>query len=711
MIASNVLGMKATAHDGSKYIVTFIDVKSGFLEIAVIKCKAEVPVRWARFHKRLCNKFPNLPVATIRCDNAKEYVSGDFKLYCEAAGIVIDSGTPYTPELNGIAERKNRTIIEKVRALLSDGRRGVDVKFWPFATKMAEYILNRSPSHTNPDFTSPYQQVFGEPPDLNKLHPFGCIVMVQKPKQVRTEMATSGKQKNLAKLGPASEIGVLFGFTETGYIIYVISTKIVRSSCDVKSWTAAFVTHLRAEKNIKPMSLSEAVPGSYASALNNPFTQQWIAAIDDELEAHQDNGTWTIVPRPPKLKAIPTIWKFSVKYPDGQEKAKARLVAFGCADTNKYSIDETYAPVCRVEVVCLVLAIAARKWLKLITIDVTTAFLYGKIKEEIYLSIPDGIDINRKKFVFKLNKSLYGLRTSSRMWTNLLQQKLLSLGFSETPEKCVYQRKYGRKLTLLLTYVDDILIAGNDDDFVQFTTSALQFSFRIRVNYSPTNFIGLDFQWIGQHLYINQPKNYIDRLSNVIPTPSSKTFSMPIEYGAKIEKSPFPNDDRTFRQIIRVVLYIARFSRPDIAYVVNALSWHQGWVTKQNLEQAKRIIHYLAQISTLSLVYCGELEADRLSAFVDASHAPNVTTKTLDDASSITGCLLYFRGCLVDWMSRKQRIITRSSAATEIIAITDVLDNIRMTNHFITKLTNEPLPVIVYKDASSAHAVVMRTNR
>ncbi len=220
----------------------------------------------------------------------------------------------------------------------------------------------------------------------------------------------------------------------------------------------AFVTHLRTEKNIKPTSLSEAVPGSYASALNNPFAQQWIAAIDDELEAHQDNGTWTIVPRPPKIKTILAIWKFSVKCPDGQEKAKARLVAFGCADTNRYSIDETYAPVCRVEAIRLALAIAVRKRLKLLTIDVTTAFLCGTIKEDIYLSIPDGIDIDRKKFVLKLNKSLYGLRTSSRIWTDLLQQKLFSLGFSETPKKCVYQRKYGKKLTLLLTYVDDILI-------------------------------------------------------------------------------------------------------------------------------------------------------------------------------------------------------------------------------------------------------------
>ncbi len=268
-----------------------------------------------RYHKKLTNKFPILPVATIRCDNAREYVNGDFKSYCEAAGINIDPGSPYTPELNGIAEQKNRTIIEKVRALLSDGG-GVVIKFWPFTAKMAEYILNRSPSKSNPEFLSPFQQVFGEPPDLSKMHPFGCIVMVHKPVQTRTQISTAKKETGLAKIGPVSEIGVLFRFTDTGYIMYILSTESTKISSDVKFFDdisyseyqnvdifqeqlnrlsaansqeedaepeqhpahelddhsyaptsvamgpAAFLTYLKAKKNSNPTSLSEAIPGS-----------------------------------------------------------------------------------------------------------------------------------------------------------------------------------------------------------------------------------------------------------------------------------------------------------------------------------------------------------------------------------------------------------------------------------------------------------------
>ncbi len=183
IICSDVLDMKETAHDGAKYIVTFIDAKSGYLRIDAMKRKAEVPIKWDRFHKHLNNRFPDLPVAKIRWNGAREYTSGDFKAYCDAASIEIDSGTPYTPKLNGITERKNRTIIEKVRALLAEGG-GVETKYWPFAAKTAEKILNITPSKTTDEFTSPHHIVYKKPPDLTRLHPFGCIIMVHKPKEV-----------------------------------------------------------------------------------------------------------------------------------------------------------------------------------------------------------------------------------------------------------------------------------------------------------------------------------------------------------------------------------------------------------------------------------------------------------------------------------------------------------------------------------------------
>ncbi len=113
------------------------------------------------------------------------------------------------------------------------------------------------------------------------------------------------------------------------------------------------------------------------------------------------NQTRSVLPCPTNTNLIPMIWKFLVKFCDGMEIAKACLVAFGCADKNEYQITDTYAPVCRVECVRHTLSLASRMNLKLVTLDVTTAFLYSEINDVIHISTPDGLQLNRKRYALK----------------------------------------------------------------------------------------------------------------------------------------------------------------------------------------------------------------------------------------------------------------------------------------------------------------------
>ncbi len=132
-------------------------------------------------------------------------------------------GNPYTPQLNGIVERKNRSIIETIRTLITDG--GVVIKFWQYAAKTAEYLLNRLPTKTNKEKKSPYEIVCKKVPDLSNLHPFGCIVMAYRNKEIRSILAATKRLRGIAKIGPIADIGILLGFTETGYLIYDIETE------------------------------------------------------------------------------------------------------------------------------------------------------------------------------------------------------------------------------------------------------------------------------------------------------------------------------------------------------------------------------------------------------------------------------------------------------------------------------------------------------
>jgi len=123
------------SHDQKKLIVTFRDIMSGYIRIIPIKKKDEVAHNFAQYHKEMQNKV-EARVAYLRCDKAKEFISGDLEIYCKQSGITTDSGIRYSPELNGTSERKNRVIIEKVRALLFQA--DFPSNYWTYAIQVTE---------------------------------------------------------------------------------------------------------------------------------------------------------------------------------------------------------------------------------------------------------------------------------------------------------------------------------------------------------------------------------------------------------------------------------------------------------------------------------------------------------------------------------------------------------------------------------------------
>ncbi len=163
--------------------------------------------------------------------------------------------------------------------------------------------------------------------------------------------------------------------------------------------------------------LEPYVPINYNDALTCPESEKWKAAIQDEYDSIMDNKTWQIVPLPKNRKAIKGKWVLDFKpaHKGAAARYKARFVAYGYAQL--YGIDyfATYYPVVKQYSICLVLSIAAAKDLEMVQLDIKTAFLYGDLKEEIYMLQPDGYALPGREDEFcKLLKCLYGLKQSSR---------------------------------------------------------------------------------------------------------------------------------------------------------------------------------------------------------------------------------------------------------------------------------------------------------
>lgn len=171
-------------------------------------------------------------------------------------------------------------------------------------------------------------------------------------------------------------------------------------------------------------------PVTLSAARKHPDGAKWLAATLVEIDVHLENNTWTPSALLPGKKAIPCCWVLSKKYnPDGTvERLKGRLVAKGCNQRPDFDYLETFAPTVRMASIRTILAIAAIEALDLRSVDISHAYINGKLQEEIYMQQPEGYHFGNPGDVLRLNKSLYGLKQAGRVWSQKLQ---FSIGYIE----------------------------------------------------------------------------------------------------------------------------------------------------------------------------------------------------------------------------------------------------------------------------------------
>ena len=186
--------------------------------------------------------------------------------------------------------------------------------------------------------------------------------------------------------------------------------------------------------------------------------------MNSELNVLNKNNTWTFTQLSKGKKAIGCGWIYKTKFnANGSiNKCKARLVAKGYNQIDGVDFYQSFDPVAKNVTVRLLLTLtAASKW-HLHQIDVNNVFLHGCLDEDVYMSIPEGLKCEFPNQVCKLNKSLYGLKQSSRQWHLEISKSLSDIGFLQSHnDHCLFIKKIGEQITCLLLYVDDILLAGN----------------------------------------------------------------------------------------------------------------------------------------------------------------------------------------------------------------------------------------------------------
>ncbi|KAJ9565193.1 hypothetical protein OSB04_001159 [Centaurea solstitialis] len=711
LIHSDLCDFHSTPSLGNKkYVVTFIDDATRYCYVYLCHTKDEALEKF-KIYKEEVELYHGVKIKTLRTDRGGEYYD---PVYFQSTGIIHQTTAPYTPQQNGVSERKNRTLKEMVNSMLTYS--GLSDGFWGEAMLTACYLLNRVPNKRNK--ITPYELWHKKVPKLSYLRVWGCRAVVR---------LTDPKINNIGQRG----IDCIFiGYPENSkcYRFYVIeSNAYVSVHSVIESRDADFGNEDRFTSVPKPMdtiasssnfgasdqvtvSPPEPVaprrsvrarkaksfgddfqlylvegsrnkvdyqyqycfnvdedPKTYSEAMASRDAAFWKEAIQDEIDSIMQNHTWDLSDLPPGCKPLNSKWIFKRKMKvDGSiDKYKARLVIKGFRQKEGIDFFDTYAPVARITTIRLLLALAAIHNLVIHQMDVKTAFLNGELNEEIYMRQPEGFVISgNENKVCKLVKSLYGLKQAPKQWHQKFDDVVLSNGFAlNQADKCVYSKfDASGKGVIICLYVDDMLIFGTDQDQVDKTKEFLSSKFDMKDMGEADVILGIKIIR-GEHGITISQSHYIERMLNKFNMKDCSPIGTPMDPTVKLMSNKGVTVNQLeYSRAIGSLMYAMLSTRPDIAFAVGKLSRYTHNPGLIHWQAINRVFKYLKGTMDYGLTYSGFPSV--LEGYSDASWITNT-----EDHSSTSGWVFLLGGGAICWASKKQTCITASTMESEFVAL------------------------------------------
>ncbi|GJS26923.1 retrovirus-related pol polyprotein from transposon TNT 1-94 [Tanacetum coccineum] len=333
--------------------------------------------------------------------------------------------------------------------------------------------------------------------------------------------------------------------------------------------------------------------------------------------------------------------------------------------------------------------------------DVKMDFLNGELKEEVYVSQPEGfVDQDNPSHVYKLKKALYCLKQAPRAWYDMLSSFLISQHFSKGAiDPTLFTWKVGNNLLLVQIYVDDIIFASTNiamcNEFANLITNKFKMSMMGKMSF----FLGLQISQSPRGIFINQSKyaseivkKYGLNTTDSVDTPMIETKKLDEDLQGK------PVDATLYRGMIGSLMYLTA-SRPDLNYVVCLCARYQAKPTEKHLQAVKRIFRYLNGTINMGLWYSKDTDMS-LTAYADADHAGCQDTRR-----STSGSAQFLGDKLVSWSSKKQKSTAISSTEAEYIALSGCCSQILWMRSQLTDYGFQFNKIPLYCDNKSAIAL------
>lgn len=814
-VHSDLWGPSPTQTQGGKsYYCSFTDDHTRYTSLYLQSAKSDTFGSYTTYEAWLKTQH-GANIKRLRSDRGGEYLSDEFSQHLRAKGTERKLTTHDTPQHNGVAERLNRTLIERVRAVLHAS--GLPKFLWGEAIMHAVYVKNRTATRTL-DGKTPYEMLYGKKPNLADLPVWGTRVWVHDDTRTKLDMraregrwvgfdAESGAhrvyledrrtvavERNISferqvgtALGQRSSqpeeesettngnqpatphtaqtptssteapapdpLGSNFEHqppgprrstrqrTESPYMRRLRSGEGTHDGRDGDPIIPRGMQRVEEEREedsrgmgasgeglgselgfdeeptayamFAGMSEAEGMePSTIEDAKTRSDWANWKDAVSAELKSLDEARTWDIVQRPKNKNIVSCKWVFKIKRNAAGEidKYKARLVARGF--TQVYGVDyyETYAPVARLASLRLILAVAARQDWDVDVFDFHSAFLNGKLDadEEIYMELPPGADIGGKDKVAKLRVALYGSKQGALKWYKRLCGELAELGFERMESDWgVFTAHIGEDLLILAAHVDDCTITGSSKELIKAFKAEIASRFRI-TDLGPISWL------LGMKVTRNREartislsqESFVEAIITKYNFIDAKPAAVPMDPSMQYTKDQSPTTTTQIAEMKRVpfrsalgsLMYLAVGTRPDVAFAVSTLAQfadNPGWA---HWEGVKRVYRYLLGTKKWALTF-GTTKSGLLG-YADADGASQ------EHRRAITGFALLVDGGAILWGSRKQELVTLSTAEAEYVAATHTAKEILWLRRFISEVFR-PLehPTTLYCDNQSAIAL------
>nr|GEW90081.1 hypothetical protein [Tanacetum cinerariifolium] len=616
LIHTDVCGpFKIVSRQGASYFVTFTNDFSRYGYAYLLKHKHEVFETFKHFEKEVENQLGKT-IKSLHFDRGGEYMSQEFLDHLKEHRIITHRTPPYTPQNNGVSGRRNRTLLDIVRSMMSQTT--LPKTFWDYALETAARILNMVP--TKKVDKTPYEIWHGQAPKLSYLKVWGCEAFVKRD--------TITKPDNL---DPRSFKCIFVGYPKEtmGYSFYNLSENKVFVARNVKFFESKLLdlkesgsvedleliqeedtnpsvdTGLNHEEDdqeidepqsdINPTRKSsrtrrapdrmclyvDAVehelgdlgePANYKAALLDLESKKWHNAMNVEMQSMKDNDVWVLVELPPNARTVGSKWLFK----------------------KKTDMDD-------IRTIRILIAIATYYEYEIWQMDVKTAFLNGHLSEEVYMEQPEGF-VNPKypNHVCKLKHSIYELKHASRQWNKRFDDEIKKFGFTQNPdEPYVYLKASGSYKAILILYVDDIFLMGNNIPMLQDVKSYLGRSFAMKD--------------LGEAAYILGIKIYRDRSKRLI-----EKMKLSKSQGASTPAEKQRMQNISYFLAVGSIMYAVRCTRPGVVFTQNMTSRFQQNPGEEHWTAVKNILKYIRNTKDMFLVYG---DAEYIAAF-DASKEP-----------------------------------------------------------------------------------------